>query len=69
MPSDLRIEDCLGDRDGEQIVLAGLEVAELFGEDGECALDRGVDDDVVFDVRCSRVCHEASPSSSWTLCA
>ena len=62
MPAHVGLEYRLGDRDGEQIVLARLEVAELLGEDGERALDRGVDDDVVLDVRSSRLRHEASPS-------
>src|SRR4051812_1591820 len=40
-----RLEHGLGDVDAEQVVVAGLEVAEPPGEDVEGALDRRVDDD------------------------
>jgi hypothetical protein len=56
------LKNRLGDRNSQQIVLARLDVAELLGEDGERALNPGVDDDVVPDVRGSRLGHEASPS-------
>src|SRR5262249_26445547 len=35
--ADLRLEHGLGDRDLEQVVLGGLEAAEVFGEHLECA--------------------------------
>jgi hypothetical protein len=44
--TDLRVEDRLGDRRTEQVVLAGLEVAEPFGEHRECPVDRCLDDDL-----------------------
>ena len=48
----LRFEHGLGDVDREQVVLARLEAAEAVGEDGERALDRRLDDDLVADGRC-----------------
>src|ERR1700735_4760323 len=40
MPAAVGLEDCLGDRRREQVVLGRLEVAEPFGERREGLLDR-----------------------------
>jgi len=47
--ADPRLEDGLGDRRGEQVVLRRLEVAESLGEHAEGAGDRGGDEDVLAD--------------------
>ena len=47
--ADPRLEDGLGDRRAEQVVLRRLEVAEPAGEHGERLLDRCVDDDLPAD--------------------
>jgi hypothetical protein len=49
VPADLRLEDGLGDRRAEQIVLRRLEVTEPLGEHGEGPLDRRLHDDPPLD--------------------
>src|SRR4030081_1238479 len=41
-----RFEHRLGDVDREHVVLAGLDLVELLGEDAECTLDRRLDEDL-----------------------
>src|SRR4051812_12585669 len=65
--TDSRLEDGLGDVDAEHVVLARLERAEVIGKDGERALDRRLDDDLVADGR--RCCwrgHQTSFSACST---
>jgi hypothetical protein len=51
-----RLEDRLGDLDREHVVLGRLEAAEARGEDGERALEWGVDDDLCLHGRRSCLC-------------